>query len=114
LAGRFVSDDGGFANLSSLTEDFAQVVFRSVERQVADLEFVIGHFILSFVSGSSHWLTPVVGLKSPLETAARTAEETQLATYHTPLKGSSKTALDPYIPELARAIGITEINKFDE
>ncbi|HET6841206.1 MAG TPA: hypothetical protein VFK06_05910, partial [Candidatus Angelobacter sp.] len=83
----------GFAHLASLTKDFAQVVFGSVERQVAEVEFVIGHFILSFVSGSSHWLTPVVGLKSPLETAARTAEETQLATYHAPLKGSSKTAL---------------------
>jgi hypothetical protein len=66
LAGRFVGDDGGFAHLASLTKDFAQVVLGSVEGQVADIEFVIGHFYFEFVSGSSHWLTPVVGLKSLL------------------------------------------------
>src|SRR4029077_11552663 len=90
-AGHFIGDDGGLANLASLAKKFAEVVFGHIERQVADVEFAVGHFILGFVSGSYHWLTPVVGLKSPLgRPRLAPRKKPQLATYHAPLKGSSK------------------------
>jgi len=83
-AGVAIGDEGGFAHGSGLAEEFAEVALGGVEGKIPDVEFG-GHCSVSDISRLL-WLTPVVGLKSPLSAHSLAAGKKQLATYHALLR----------------------------